>query len=186
MSDLQCAATLLMCRTAEAGSDVPGLLNGDGQAGPLSELGRTRVRELAERLRTRRVAAVYSSQMARAVESAEIAADTLGVQALAVEGLQERSAVARFREALEGIADLHRGETVLVFGDGGVMSLAIPRLAANAPDDLAARRSLPSCAPVQIAIDADGWRLDAWPGWVPGAIPEARRGWAAAEPSEQP
>lgn len=72
--------------------------------------------------------------------------------------------VRRFKEALEDIADTHRGETVLVFTHGGVMSLAIPRLAVNVRNDLATQRFLPNCVPVEVEVDADGWRLVSWPG----------------------
>ena len=72
--------------------------------------------------------------------------------------------VKRFKEALEQIADTHRGETVLVFAHGGVMSLVIPRLSANARNDLAAQRFLPNCVPVEVEVDADGWRVVSWPG----------------------
>ena len=72
--------------------------------------------------------------------------------------------VKRFREALDEIADTHRGETVLVFTHGGVMSLAIPRLAVNVRNDLATQRFLPNCVPAEVEVDADGWRLVSWPG----------------------
>lgn len=73
------------------------------------------------------------------------------------------SMVARVRAVLEEVADLHRGETVLVVSHGGVMSLVLPRLAVNLPDDHAAGRSLPSCVPVELSADADGWTCAGWP-----------------------
>ena len=173
----------------------------------MTELGRAQVRELAETLQSRRVAAVYSSRMKRAVESAERAAAHLGVKPLVVDGLQELSVgdlagvsqqdpqahrvfdawlqgdldagypggedghtvVKRFKDALDDIADTHRGETVLVFTHSGVMSLVIPKLAVNVRNDLAAQHPPVSWAPAEIEVDADGWRVIAWPS--PAARP---------------
>ena len=168
MSDLQCPATLLIARHGDAEYAVPGVLSDDG--GTLTVKGHAQVRHLVEQVRLRRIAAVYSSRMERALESAELAASELGVQAEVVDGLQEFAVgelghvvVERFKEALEAIADTHRGETVLVFTHGGAMSLAIPRLAVNLRNDLAAQRFLPNCIPVEVEVDADGWRVVTWP-----------------------
>jgi len=89
MSDLQCPATLLIARHGDAGYPVHGVLSDLG--GWLTELGRGQVRELADTLRPRRVSAVYSSRMQRAVESGQLAAAHLGVKMSALEGLQEFS-----------------------------------------------------------------------------------------------
>jgi probable phosphoglycerate mutase len=70
----------------------------------------------------------------------------------------------RFAKAIEEIADIHRGETVLVFTHSGVMSLVIPRLSVNMRNDLAAQRIPHNCAPVEVEVNADGWRLMSWPG----------------------
>jgi probable phosphoglycerate mutase len=199
MSDLQCPATLLIARHGDAAYPVCGVLSDDG--GWLTELGRAQVGELAQRLLSRRIAAVYCSSMRRAVESADLAAVCLGVKPFVVDGLQELSVgdlagvsqqdprahqvfdawlqgdldascpgaedghavVRRFAKALDGIADTHRGETVLVFTHSGVMSLVIPRLSVNVRNDLAAQRVPPSCVPAEVAIDADGWRVASWP-----------------------
>ena len=207
MSDLQCPATLLVSRHGAAEYARPGFLSDDG--GWLSDAGRRQVHELVESLCGVRVAAVWSSTMDRAVESAVLAADLLGVPARSLDGLQEFSVgelagvsyqdpraqtvfdrwlagdldagcpggedghtlVARYREAVETIADQHRGETVLVFSHGGVMSLVLPRLALNARNDLAAQRFLPNCVPAELAVDADGWLLRSWPGSTdPGVV----------------
>jgi 2,3-bisphosphoglycerate-dependent phosphoglycerate mutase len=199
MSDLQCPVTLLIARHGDAEYALDGVLSDDG--GWLTDLGRSQVSELAETLRSRRVAAVYSSRMQRALESADLAAAGLGVRRLVTEGLQEPSVgelaglrcqdprahevfdawvqgnldsgypggedghtvVKRFKDALEEVADTHRGETVLVFTHSGVMSLVIPTLTVNVPNDLAAQRFLPSCAVVEVEVDVDGWRVIAWP-----------------------
>ena len=200
MSDLQCPATLLVTRHGEARYARPGRLSDDG--GELTDLGRTQVTTLATSLIGERVAAVWSSTMQRAVESAEIAAEVLGLPARVLDGLQEfsvgdldgvsfedrraqvvfdrwlagdldagcpggedgRALVRRYREAVETIADLHRGERVLVFSHGGVMSLVIPRLSTNVRRDLAAHRFLPHCVPAELEVDADGWAVRSWPG----------------------
>lgn len=155
MSDLQCPATVLIARHGEAEFAVPGVLSDDG--GRLTPRGRAQVHHLAGQVRPRRIAAVYSSRMGRAVESAELAAAELGLHPVVVNGLQEFSVgdlagvsvhdaraqhvfdgwllgdldigcpgaedghhvVRRFAQALGDIADLHRGETVLVFAHGG-------------------------------------------------------------------
>ena len=199
MSDLQCPATLLIARHGDAGYPVHGMVSDNG--GWLTDLGRVQVGELAETLLSRRIAAVYSSRMKRAVESADLATARLGVEQFVVDGLQElpvgglagisdrdprthqvydawlrgdldarcpgaedgHAVVRRFAKALEEVADTHRGETVLVFTHSGVMSLVIPRLAVNVPNDPAAQRFLPHCAPVEVEVDADGWRVIAWP-----------------------
>jgi len=207
VSDLHCPATLLVSRHGDAEYARPGFLTDDG--GWLSDAGRRQVHELVESLCGVRVAAVWSSTMDRAVESAVLAADLLGVPARSLDGLQEFSVgelagvsyhdpraqtvfdrwlagdldagcpggddghtlVARYREAVETTADQHRGETVLVFSHGGVMSLVLPRLALNARNDLAAQRFLPNCVPAELAVDADGWLLRSWPGSTdPGVV----------------
>lgn len=72
--------------------------------------------------------------------------------------------VARFGTALEEVADSYRGETVVVVSHGGVMAVAIPRLAGRATPDLLAARWLPHCAIARVDVDADGWALRHWPG----------------------
>jgi 2,3-bisphosphoglycerate-dependent phosphoglycerate mutase len=200
MSDLQCPATLLIARHGEAEHAAAGVLSDDG--GRLTATGREQVARCAGQVRPRRIAAVYSSPMEPAVESARLAASELGLQPVVVDGLQEfgvgglagvsihdaraqqvfnawRSGdldigcpgaedghlvVRRFARAVGEIADMHRGEAVLVFAHGGAMSLAIPRLAANLGNNLAAQRFLPHCVPVEVEIDGDGWRVVTWPG----------------------
>jgi len=87
VSDLQCPATLLVSRHGDAEFAVAGVLSDDG--GRLTVKGREQVDCLVEQVRSRRVAAVYSSRMQRAVESADRAASQLGLQPIAVDGLQE-------------------------------------------------------------------------------------------------
>jgi 2,3-bisphosphoglycerate-dependent phosphoglycerate mutase len=200
VSDLQCPATVLVARHGDAVYAVAGVRVDHG--GWLTVKGREQVRHLAGQVRPRRIAAVYSSRMAPAVESAELAASELSLRPVVVEGLQEFSVgdlagvsapdeqtqkvldawllgdldaacpggedghlvVSRFTKALGEIADLHRGETVLVFSHGGAMALVLPRVSVNARNNPGTQRSLPNCVPAEVEIDGDGWRLISWPG----------------------
>ncbi|MEI2777101.1 MAG: histidine phosphatase family protein [Tetrasphaera sp.] len=72
--------------------------------------------------------------------------------------------VARYREALEAIADQHRGENVLIFSHGGVMSLVLPLIAINLTNDHARGRYLPNAVPAIVEAGDDGWFVREWPG----------------------
>jgi 2,3-bisphosphoglycerate-dependent phosphoglycerate mutase len=206
MSDLFCPATLLVARHADAEYGHPHFLSDEG--GWLTDKGKAQVQALAESLRDRRVARVFTSTMQRAVESGAVAAQALGVSAVELDGLQEFSVGAlagrdfddpelesvyqawrhgdlgrfipggergedvltRFRDALQEIADLHRGETVLVFTHGGVMSFVLPRIATPMRNDLVTREFLPNCDPAELEVDADGFRVLSWPGTSDRAV----------------
>lgn len=88
MSDLQCAANLLIVRRAEAEFDTDRLTDGGGS---LTLRGREQSRALGDSLRSARVAMIYSSPMARAVQTSEIVAAVLGVPVRVREGLREFS-----------------------------------------------------------------------------------------------
>ena len=90
MSDLQCPATVLIAVHGEAQCAAGGVLPQDD--GALTDQGRAQVRHLVAQVADRRVAAVYSSAMRRAAESAELAASALGLPVAALDGLQELSA----------------------------------------------------------------------------------------------
>ena len=75
--------------------------------------------------------------------------------------------VSRVREALEGVADLHRGETVVVVSHGGAMSVALPWLAHNVRNDRARGAGIANCGVVELSGDGDGWRLVSWPKRTP-------------------
>jgi broad specificity phosphatase PhoE len=200
MSDLQCAATLLVARHGDAEYGHPSVLSDEG--GWLSAKGIEQTTALAASLAGRRVAAVRTSPLARAVQSGAVAAELLGVESQVVGGLEEFSVgalagrphddpelqsiftawvhgdlrrripggvngeevLAAYREALLSIADQFRGETVLVFSHGGVMSFVLPRIAGTQREDLAAAKFLPNCAVVEVAVDGDGFDLRSWPG----------------------
>jgi probable phosphoglycerate mutase len=75
--------------------------------------------------------------------------------------------VTRVREALESIADQHRGETVVVVSHGGAMALALPWMAQDVRDDRARGSGVPNCGVIEMHGDADGWRLVSWPSRSP-------------------
>ncbi|WP_067442108.1 histidine phosphatase family protein [Nocardioides jensenii] len=86
MSDLQCASRIVLARHGEAEYESPGLPD-DG--GSLSTLGRRQSAELATALGHRKVAHVYTSTQARAVQTGEIVAAALGVSVTTRRGLVE-------------------------------------------------------------------------------------------------
>lgn len=87
MSDLHCPVRVFVARHGQATYDSPSLLTDDG--GWLTELGREQAAALAGRLADQRIAAVYSSPMERAVQTARIAATALGVGQQSVPGIEE-------------------------------------------------------------------------------------------------
>ena len=127
MSDLQCAATVLLVQHRVSESES---------------------RRLGRSLRSARLAAIYTAGSAEATRTAGIVGDETGVPVTVLDQALDRSA------ELEGIADLHRGETVLVV----------------APLDLAGG------AVVEVTVDADGWVLRSWDG-DPGDVRDSRVCW---------
>jgi len=156
MADLQCAATFLISCPGEVerDSEVP------DDAGGLTLRGRVQARELGRVLRDAHLSMIYCSSMARAVQTAEIVAAEVGVPVRVRDNLRESSA----REELQGLLDLHRGETVLVVSLPGAITLVVPQLADNVPGDFAKARALGDCDVVVLAGDADGWVLRSWAG----------------------
>ena len=86
MSDLQCAARVFVARHGEAVYESD-LLSDAG--GWLSPLGREQARALAERVAPERISRVWTSDMARAVQTGEIVAAALGVDVVVRKGLRE-------------------------------------------------------------------------------------------------
>lgn len=86
MSDLQCAARVFVARHGEAVYESE-LLSDAG--GWLSPLGREQARALAERVALERISRVWTSDMARAVQTGEIVAAALGVDVVVRKGLRE-------------------------------------------------------------------------------------------------
>lgn len=86
MADIQCAARVFVARHGEAHYESE-LLSDAG--GWLSPLGREQARGLAETMVGERIARVWTSDMARAVQTGEIAASVLGVDVMVRKGLRE-------------------------------------------------------------------------------------------------
>lgn len=86
MTALQCASTLLVARHGQAEYEVS---EWGGEGGSLTALGRRQSTELAESLAGRRVAHVWTSTLARAVQTGEIVAARLGVGVTTRAGLRE-------------------------------------------------------------------------------------------------
>lgn len=197
MSDLHCPATLIVARHAKA-AFVEDWFSDEG--GSLTSLGRKQAGALAVSLTSRRVAAIYCSDVSRAVQTAEIAAAHLGVPATACKSLREvdigrligtsfdigrieeisaqwsagaldagfsegesgLDVVERHRSQFEEIADLYRGETVLVIGHQTALGIVLPSLAANLTSHWARENELEYTESVDLARDADGWVLTRW------------------------
>jgi broad specificity phosphatase PhoE len=86
VSDVHCPARIVVARHGETEYEAEEM----GVAGgSLTTLGRTQARELGERLRPERVAAIVCSELSRAVQTAEIAAAVLGLPVRVRERLHE-------------------------------------------------------------------------------------------------
>jgi probable phosphoglycerate mutase len=86
MTALQCATTLIIARHGEAEYEAS---EWEEEGGSLTALGRRQVAALAEELAGLRVAHVWTSTLARAVQTGEIAAARLGVGVTTRLGLRE-------------------------------------------------------------------------------------------------
>lgn len=87
MSGLQCPARILVCRHGEAAYSRSDVLTEEG--GELTALGRRQADALGARVAQERVAAVYTSTLARAQETGERLGSLLGLASSAVAGVQE-------------------------------------------------------------------------------------------------
>lgn len=70
--------------------------------------------------------------------------------------------VARYGEELGSIADLHRGETVLVVVHQEAASIALPVLAGNLSRAWCAEHQLRNGEAAELVIDSDDWQLVRW------------------------
>jgi len=86
VSDVHCPARIVVARHGEAEYETPEM---NAAGGSLTTLGREQALALGERLRSERVAAVMSSELSRAVQTAEIAAAVLGLPVRVRERLHE-------------------------------------------------------------------------------------------------
>ncbi|MET1060720.1 MAG: histidine phosphatase family protein [Nocardioides sp.] len=151
MSDLHCPARVFLARHADTSYD-------GGER--LTAAGEQQTRDLAARLRGERLAGVHASVMPRAAQTAQVAAAALGLEVELHDGLaevgveSEDAVVERVSAALAGIADLYRGEAVLVVGHQAALGLTLRRLLAGAPTV-----GLDPGEVVALEHDADGWAL---------------------------
>jgi broad specificity phosphatase PhoE len=72
--------------------------------------------------------------------------------------------VQRHRAQLEEIADLHRGETVLVIGHQTALGLVVPALVRNLSYAWTRSHELENTESIELENDADGWVLRRWGG----------------------
>ncbi len=86
VSDVHCPARMIVARHAEPEYERPEM---GVSGGSLTTVGRAEARALGERLRSERVAGVVSSELSRAVQTAEIAAAVLGLPVRVRDRLQE-------------------------------------------------------------------------------------------------
>ena len=87
MSDLQCPARIFVVRHGEAAYTTPDVMSDEG--GTLTRRGREQALITATRMREERIAAVYSSPLQRALETAEIFGQVLSVPVTALPGVEE-------------------------------------------------------------------------------------------------
>ncbi len=78
------------------------------------------------------------------------------------DGESGHDVVRRHADQLEEIADLHRGETVLVVGHQQALGIAVPTLARNLSPGWAREHDLDNTETVELEHDADGWLARRW------------------------
>lgn len=199
VSSLMCPATLVVARHGDA-TYLDTVFSDEG--GTLTAEGREQSSALAEEVRGRRVAHVWCSDTARAVQTAEIVAGRLGVGVTTRKALREidvgelhgqpfsipaicavtdhwfegdlavafpggesgLDVVARYAATLAEIADLHRGETVVVIAHQTASCIALPSLARNVTPSFADRHRLDNGEFAELVIDSDDWSLTHWGG----------------------
>ena len=181
MSDLQCPATFLVVGWAPVPREPEGVerVPGEGRGRVPEPAG---LAGLAEEVRDRRIAVVCSGRDATALAAAKGLAGQLGVAHRSIDGLEPlpagpaRAGVAgadvtsaeaqgagapgaddpsvRHRAALDALADLYRGETVLVVTDASVLTALWPGTRGPDGEDALSPYRL-----VTVQVDGDGWRL---------------------------
>jgi broad specificity phosphatase PhoE len=82
--------TVIFCRHGESEGNVARSFGGHG-ADPLTDKGRRQAHATGQRLQSAGIDAIYSSDLVRAVETAEIIARALGLQVELEQALRERS-----------------------------------------------------------------------------------------------
>jgi 2,3-bisphosphoglycerate-dependent phosphoglycerate mutase len=143
VSDLQCPATLVL---AAAGDEE-------------------QARALAESLRDRRVAVVYTDDSPATGAAVDAVSAGLGAPVRSEPDLREGFLPPG--AVLEQLADAHRGETVLVLAAAPVLTAAVGELPVGAGRSYAARQPLAPGQRAELRADADGWVVDSWAGERP-------------------
>jgi hypothetical protein len=141
VSDLQCPATLLLAPYGEGVEP--------------SEEG---TRQLARRAGADRVARIFGGTSRAAVQTTRLVADGTGVSAEQRAELDDEGEAAG---ELHAIADLYRGETVLIMLPVHTVESALEALVGRR----ASARVEPSMqygSVVEVAGDADGWSVRIW------------------------
>lgn len=197
VSSLMCPATLVVARHGDA-EYVDVVFSDEG--GTLTAAGRAQSAALADELVDRRVAHVWCSDSARAVQTAEIIAGRLGIGVTTRKALREidvgalhgepfsvpaicevtdhwfrgdlavafrggesgADVVARYAAVLAEIADVHRGETVVVIVHQTAACIALPSLAGNVTQGFADRHRLGNAESAELVVDSDDWTLTGW------------------------
>jgi 2,3-bisphosphoglycerate-dependent phosphoglycerate mutase len=203
VSSLMCPATLVVARHGDA-EYLDTVFSDEG--GTLSTEGREQARALADEVLDRRIAHVWCSDSARAVQTAEIVAGRVGVSVTTRKALREidvgdlhgqpfsipaicavtdhwfhgdldvafphgesgADVVARYAATLAEIADVHRGETVVVVTHQTASCIALPSLARNVTPRYADRHRLGNGEYAELVIDEDDWALTHWGGTEEG------------------
>jgi broad specificity phosphatase PhoE len=78
------------------------------------------------------------------------------------QGESGHEVVERHQRQLEEIADLHRGETVLVVGHQTALGIVVPTLARDLTTAWVREHELDNTETVELEHDADGWVLRRW------------------------
>jgi probable phosphoglycerate mutase len=81
--------TLLLLRHGETEWNLTGRWQGQAADTPLTELGREQARDVARRLRAYPISAIYSSDLLRAFETAQIVGQTIAIDPVADPALRE-------------------------------------------------------------------------------------------------
>lgn len=194
-----CPATLVVARHGDA-EYVESVFSDEG--GTLTSAGRKQAAALAEAMDGGRVAHVWCSDVARAVQTAEIVAARLGVGVTTRKSLREvdvgdlrgrpfsveeicavtdrwfhgeldvsfpggesgADVIARYAATLAEIADVHRGETVLVVAHETAACIALSSVARNVTPSFADRHRLAHGESAELVVDSDDWALTRWGG----------------------
>jgi broad specificity phosphatase PhoE len=172
--------TILLVRHGETDWNREGRFQGHADP-PLNELGRQQARQLAEQLAPMPIDAVYSSDLKRARETAEIVAARKGLTVTVERGLREidvgswsgltraeieerfpgarhhdgetrEAHLARIVAAAERIARDHPGERVLIVSHGGSLRALRGHALGAAP------HPIPNCEVFQLRFRDGSWR----------------------------